>query len=145
MRTHQVALILLGLLAPACFSPPTAEDIDRSLEQILSSVDGVWTGASAGSDLLTMNFQLQQGTGTAVSGSGSMKEAAAPTSVPITVTGTYVRPNLSLTISGMVFEGRAAQGTIQGNYITVGGVSAILRLTGAGYSRDIPMLLQEGT
>ncbi|CAA9310848.1 MAG: hypothetical protein AVDCRST_MAG89-1104 [uncultured Gemmatimonadetes bacterium] len=63
--------------------------------------------------------------------------------MPITVAGTFQRPQLSLTISGMTFEGRAVQGTFAGSYTTVGGISAPLRLTAPGYSRDIPILLQE--
>jgi hypothetical protein len=145
VRLHHAALVLLCLSASACVAAPTAEDIDRTLDQTLSSVEGNWSGASYGSDVLTLNFQLQRGAGAEVSGSGSMKEASAPASAPITVTGTYARPRLSLTFSGMVFEGRAVQGTFQGDYITVGGVLATLRLTGTNYSRDIQVLLQEGS
>jgi hypothetical protein len=64
--------------------------------------------------------------------------------VPITVTGSYVRPRLSLTFSGMVIEGNAVQGTFEGDYTSIGGVVGTLRLTGTGYSRDVPVLLQEG-
>ena len=144
MRLRHAALVLLCLVGSACVASPTAEDVDRTLEQTLSSVEGNWSGASHGSDLLTLNFQLQRGAGTEVSGSGSMKEASAPAWAPITITGSYARPVLNLTFSGMVFEGRAVQGTFQGDYITVGGVLATLRLTGANYSRDIQVLLQEG-
>jgi hypothetical protein len=144
VRLHHAVPVLLCLFASACVAAPTAEDVDRTLEQTLSSVEGNWSGASYGSNLLTLNFQLLRGAGVQVSGSGSMKEASAPASAPITVTGTYARPLLNLTFSGMVFEGRAVQGTFQGDYITVGGVLATLRLTGTNYSRDIQVLLQEG-
>ncbi|HLM66504.1 MAG TPA: hypothetical protein VK358_03210, partial [Longimicrobium sp.] len=106
----------------------------------LRSVAGPWTGSSP---TLTLDFQLQEGAGNAVSGSGTMKETAAPGTVPITVTGTFQRPQLSLTITGMTFEGRAVQGTFQGSYTTVGGISAPLHLTATGYSRDVTILLQE--
>jgi hypothetical protein len=43
----------------------------------------------------------------------------------------------------MTFEGRALQGTFQGSYTSVGGISAPLHLTATGYSRDITVLLQE--
>ena len=76
-------------------------------------------------------------------GPGTMKETAAPGTVPITVTGTFQRPQLSLTISGMTFEGRAVEGTFQGSYTTVGGISAPLRLSATGYSKDVTILLQE--
>jgi hypothetical protein len=140
MRLPRLAwLLALTLAAGACFGP-TGEDIDKELERQLRSVAGPWSGTSAA---LTLDFQLQEGAGSAVSGSGTMKEAAAPGPVPITVTGTFQRPQLSLTISGMTFEGRAVQGTFQGSYTTVGGISAPLRLTAPGYSRDVTILLQE--
>jgi hypothetical protein len=50
---------------------------------------------------------------------------------------------LTLTFSGMVYENTAVQGTIQGNYSTVGGVLGDLQLTGTGYSKKVTMLLQE--
>jgi hypothetical protein len=136
---HVILLLALTLAAGAC-DGPTGEDIENELETQLRSVVGPWTGTSP---TLTLDFQLQGGAGNAVSGSGTMKEAAAPGTVPITVTGTFQRPQLSLTISGMTFEGRAVQGTFQGSYTTVGGISAPLHLTATGYSRDITVLLQE--
>jgi|SRR5215213_5278074 len=132
-------LLALTLAAGAC-GGPTGEDIENDLEKRLRSVAGPWAGASP---TLTLDFQLQEGAGNAVSGSGTMKEAAAPGAVPITITGTYQRPQLSLTISGMTFEGRAVQGTLQGSYTTVGGIIAPLHLTAAGYSKDVEILLQE--
>lgn len=134
-----LGLLVLTLAAGAC-GGPTGEDIENELERQLRSVDGPWAGTSAA---LTLEFQLQEGAGNAVSGSGTMKEAAAPGTVPITVTGTFARPQLSLTITGMTFEGRAVQGTLQGSYTSVGGISAPLRLSAEGYSRDVTILLQE--
>ena len=57
--------------------------------------------------------------------------------------GTFQRPKLSLTISGMTYEGKAVQGTFQGNYTTAGGVSGPLHLVGTGYSKNLTVLLQE--
>jgi hypothetical protein len=136
---HTVLLLALTLSAAAC-DGPTGEDIENELESQLQSVAGPWTGTSP---TLTLNFQLQNGAGNTVSGSGTMKETAAAGTVPITVTGTFQRPQLSLTISGMTFEGRSVQATFQGSYTTVGGISAPLHLTATGYSRDITVLLQE--
>lgn len=133
-----IPLLALTLAVGACL--PTGDDIDNDLEQELRSVAGAWAGTST---TLTLDFQLQEGTGNTVSGSGTMKEAAAPATVPITVTGTFQRPQLSLTISGMTFEGRAVQGTFSGSYTTVGGISGPLHLTGTGYSKDVTVLLQE--
>ncbi len=139
MRTARACLLLALTLAGAC-GGPTGDDIEDELESQLRSVAGPWAGTSPS---LTLDFQLQQGAGNTVSGSGTMKEAAAPGALPITVTGTFQRPQLSLTFTGMTFEGRAVQGTFQGSYTTVGGISAPLRLTATGYSRDITLLMQE--
>ncbi|HEX9936594.1 MAG TPA: hypothetical protein VGB15_05710 [Longimicrobium sp.] len=136
--TRLFGLLALVLAAGACL--PTGDEIEDELERQLESVAGAWAGTSTS---LMLDFTLQEGAGNSVSGSGTMKEAAAPTAVPITVTGTFQRPQLSLTINGMVFEGRTVQGTFQGSYTTVGGITAPLHLTAAGYSRDVPILLLE--
>ncbi|HEY0026046.1 MAG TPA: hypothetical protein VGB24_24360 [Longimicrobium sp.] len=133
-----IPLLVATLAAGACL--PTADDIDAELEAALQSVVGPWNGTS---QTLTLDFQLQAGTGNAVSGSGTMKEAAAAGTVPITVTGTFQRPQLSLTFSGMTFEGKAVQGTFTGNYTTVGGINGPLQLTATGYSKSVTILLQE--
>jgi len=136
-----LCLLALTLAAGACSLFPTGEDIENELEARLRSVAGPWTGASPS---LTLSFQLQEGSGGAVSGSGTMKETAAASAVPITVTGTFQRPQLSLTFSGMAFEGRTGvQGTFQGSYTTVGGISGPLHLTATGYSKDVTILLLE--
>ncbi|HEY0153093.1 MAG TPA: hypothetical protein VGB92_13905 [Longimicrobium sp.] len=135
---HLFLLLALTLTTGACGD--STGGIDNDLERELSSVAGPWTGVSPE---LTLDFQLQEGAGNAVSGSGTMKEAAAASAVPITIAGTFQRPQLSLTISGMTFEGRAVQATFQGSYTTVGGISAPLQLTATGYSRNVNILLQE--
>jgi hypothetical protein len=140
MRRFRPRLLLVPLLALAGCLWPTDEDIDNALEQQLRSVAGPWTGTSP---TLTLTFQLTEGTGNTISGSGTMKEAAAPSSVPITILGTFERPYLSLNFSGMNFEGRAVQGAFSGGYTTVGGISGPLHLTGTGYSKDVTILLQE--
>lgn len=138
---HPRAFLLLALtLAAAACRDTTSDGVEDELERQLRSVAGPWTGVST---TLTLDFQLQEGAGNAVSGTGTMKEAAAASAVPITVSGTFLRPQLTLTISGMTFEGRAVQGTFQGNYTSVGGISAPLRLTAPGYTRDVTILLQE--
>lgn len=137
LRTRWLLVLLLA--AAGCLWP-TDDDIENELERQLRSVSGPWVGVSP---TLTLNFQLAEGTGNSVSGTGTMKEAAAAASVPITVTGTFQRPQLSLTFSGMNYEGRAVQGTFQGNYTTTGGISAPLHLTATGYSADVTILLQE--
>ncbi|HEX8208603.1 MAG TPA: hypothetical protein VF584_00355 [Longimicrobium sp.] len=140
MRNPHLFLLLALTMATGACGDSTGGGIDNELERQLSSVAGPWAGVSTE---LTLDFQLQEGAGNAVSGSGTMKEAAAASAVPITVTGTFQRPQLSLTISGMTFEGRAVQGTFQGSYTTVGGISAPLQLTAVGYSKNVTILLQE--
>ena len=140
---YRALIVLLAVVVgvPACgLHTPTEQEINDSIEKELRAVDGSWMGTSAP---LTLSFQLSQGAGNTVSGSGTMKETAAASPVPITITGTFQRPVLSLTISGMMFEGHAVQGTIQGSYTTIGGISAPLQLTGAGYARDVTVLLSE--
>ncbi|UUZ55278.1 hypothetical protein LP419_05705 [Massilia sp. H-1] len=78
-----------------------------------------------------------------MSGSGTMKEANAAAAVPITVSGTFVRPVLTLAFNGMVYEAHQASGAAQGSYTTVGGIATTLSLSAPGYSRDLPILLQE--
>ncbi|HEU0302484.1 MAG TPA: hypothetical protein VFR37_23695 [Longimicrobium sp.] len=143
MSILRAAALLLCFLAATACGDLLGGDVEGELERELRSVEGPWQGTSYGSGLLTLSFQLQEGTGTAVSGSGTMKEASAPAAVPITVTGTFVRPHLSLTFTGMVFEGHAVQGTFQGDYTTVGGLLEPLHLTGTGYTREIQVLLGE--
>ena len=140
MRHPRAVLLLALTLAAGACRGSTGDDLENELERQLRSVAGPWSGVST---TLTLDFQLQEGAGNAVSGTGTMKEAAAAGAGPITVTGTFQRPQLSLTISGMTFEGRAVQGTFQGSYTTVGGISAPLHLTEAGYTRDVTILLQE--
>ena len=143
MRVTLLAAVLcLGVGIPACTVGPTEQEIIDGLEQQLQSVEGGWTGTASAGSQLTLDFQLQAA-GTALSGTGTMREAPGAAAVPITVTGTFNRPALSLTFSGMTYQGHAVQGTISGSYTTVGGVGGTLQLTGTGYSNSIQSLLQE--
>jgi hypothetical protein len=143
IRLLTAALLCLGAVIPACSSGPTEQEIIDELEQRLQSVEGGWTGTASGGSQLTLDFQLQAGAGNAVSGSGTMREQPGAATVPVTVTGTFNRPALSLTFSGMTYQGHAVQGTISGSYTSVGGVSGNLLLTGTGYSSTVQLLLQE--
>jgi hypothetical protein len=122
---------------------PSAQDIDDALEAELRSVGGAWQGIAAGSSAALLEFTLQEGNNGQVSGSGTMKESSTTAAVPITVTGTFQRPVLTLTFNGMVFETRQVTGTVQGSYLTVGGIGTTLKLSATGYNRDIAILLQE--
>src|SRR5688572_33497055 len=94
MRLFRARWLLVVVLAAAGCLWPTEQDIEDAAERQLRSVSGPWTGISP---TLTLDFQLTEGSGSAVSGSGTMKETAAASPVPITVTGTFQRPTLSLT------------------------------------------------
>ena len=144
IRTVSLRAAVLGsLLLAACSVGPTEEDINRDLEGILASVNGEWTGSSTGTNPVTLAFTLSQAANGAVTGSGTMKETNAAASVPITIAGSYQRPALTLTFSGMVYEGKTVEGSFQGNYTTVGGVGSSLQLNAPGYSKALPVLLQE--
>ena len=131
------------VLSAACSAGPTERDINDSLEATLSSVTGDWIGTSTGQNAIVLEFRLQEGSNGQVSGTGTMKEAGAPSTVPIAITGTFQRPSLSLTFNGMVYETKSVQGASQGEYTTVGGISTTMQLTGSGYSKALPILLQE--
>lgn len=137
------AVVLLCALGTACDAGPTEREINNSLEETLRSVSGEWIGLSPGSEAIRLDFRLQEGSNGQVSGSGTMKEGGVASTVPITVTGTFQRPLLSLTFTGITYAGRSVQGTAAGNYTTVGGILTALQLTGTGYSQSLQMLLQE--
>lgn len=138
-RAYTIAMAFL--VSASCGAGPTADDINNSLENTLQSVNGPWTGI-IGSNQATLAFTLTQN-GSTVTGNGTMKEASAPSSVPITITGTFNRPSLSLTFNGMVFEGTNVQGTAQGSYTSVGGVGTQIRLVGTNYDKIFSVLLAE--
>ena len=137
-------VLMASLLLGACAVGPTEGDINNSLEKALESVNGNWTGTSTNPwEALTLSFSLNQAANGSITGSGTMKETSAPSAVPITITGTFQRPVLTLTFNGMVYERTAVQGTFQGNYSYGGGLVGDLQLTGTGYSKNVVVLLQE--
>ena len=71
-----------------------------------------------------------------------MREAQALGAVPFAVSGTYNRPNLALTFTGMVYEGRHVEPTFAAAYTSFAGVSGTLRLTSDNYARSLVLLLQ---
>jgi hypothetical protein len=149
MRRRAIAAgALLALLNTSCGGGsggpgPTAQNIDNSLEEILRSASGDWIGIGSAPNPIRLEFGLQQASDGQITGSGTMKEDNAPAAVPITVTGTYQRPVLTLAFDGMVYESQQVKGTAQGSYTTVGGIGTTLTLSAPGYTRDIAILLQE--
>ena len=109
----------------------------------MKSVTGDWTGILNGPNALRLEFRLQESSNGQVTGTGTMKEDSAAAAVPITITGTFQRPTLTLVFDGMVVETRPVKGAAQGSYTTVGGILTKLTLTAPGYSRDLEVLLQE--
>lgn len=122
---------------------PTERDITNSLEDTLRSVAGDWTGVVNGPNSLRLAFRLQQDSTGQVSGTGTMKEEGAAAAVPITISGTFSRPTLTLVFDGMVYQSRQVKGAAQGSYTTVGGIAAPLTLTAPGYARELAILMQE--
>ncbi|MES2898873.1 MAG: hypothetical protein V4723_04045 [Pseudomonadota bacterium] len=148
MRTMSIAAgLLLALMTTSCGGGgggwPTGQDINNSLQNTLASVAGDWTGIVNAPTAMRLDFRLQEGSNGQVSGTGTMKEDSAAAAVPITVTGTFQQPTLTLNFEGMVFEGRQVKGSAQGNYTTVGGIATTLTMTAPAYSRAVPILLQE--
>lgn len=139
-----LVLITSGLIA--CGTSPTERDIESALDRQLQSVAGPWSGTSPA---ILLSFQLTEGGAGAVSGSGTMREAAAGSPlVPIGVSGSYRRPNLVLAFTGMVRNGRPVRGDVSGQYTSAGGISATLALTDVGggtYAEQVTILLQEST
>ena len=138
--------VLLAVLTASCGGGgygPTEQDINNSLEVALQSVAGDWTGVSSLPNVIRLDFSLQEGSNGQLSGTGTMREANAASAIPITVSGTFQRPTLTLAFDGMVFESRQVKGTAQGSYTTVGGIATTLTLAAPGYSREIAILFQE--
>jgi hypothetical protein len=139
---HRASLLLVCALPflSSCSLWPTGDDIDDAIAEELRYVDGPWMGETSGSNPIVLDFQLVQA-GTQVQGSGTMREGAnAP--VSITVTGTFQRPALTLTFSGLVYEGRSVTGHLQTTYDNIV-VSAPLELTATGYAQTRTVLLSE--
>ncbi len=148
MRSLSIAAgTLLVLMTTSCGGGgggygPSGQDIDNSLTEILKSVAGNWTGIGGPPNAITLDFKLTESNGM-VTGTGTMKEESAAAAVPITITGTFQRPVLTLAISGIVYESRQVSGTMQGSYTTVGGIGAPLKMTATGYAKDVAVLWQE--
>jgi hypothetical protein len=142
------AAALLALMNTSCGGGgvstwPAEQDITASLQETLRSVAGDWIGISSGPNPIRLEFRLQEGSNGQVSGSGTMKEDSAPAALPITVSGTFQRPLLTLAFDGIVYESHQAKGSLQGSYTTVGGIATTLTLAAPGYSREIAIVLQE--
>ena len=139
-----VAGAFFALMNTSCGGGGTTErEIVNSLQDQLRSVSGDWTGLVNAPNGIRFEFKLQQASNGQVSGTGTMKEDNAAAAVPITVSGTFAQPNLTLVFDGMVYESRQVKGAAQGSYTTVGGVGSTLILTAPNYSRELPILLQE--
>lgn len=145
MRITTVAAgVVAVIMSTSCGGGlPTEKDINNSLEATLRSVAGDWEGVSTGANPIRLAFKLQEGSNGQLSGTGTMKEEKAAAAVPISVSGTFQRPMLTLAFDGMVYESHQVKGAAQGSYTTVAGVATTLTLTGNGYSREVSVLLQE--
>ncbi len=142
-RSAIPCLCALFLAGTAACASPTGDDIEESLDEMLRSVSGDWKGQSYGTNPITLQFTLQEQSGQRVQGTGSMKEQHASAPVPITISGTFQRPTLSLTFDGMVYDGFTVKGTLRSDYVSAGGVGDSLQLSGQNYSKKVLVLLQE--
>ena len=144
-RLSIAAAALFVLMSTSCGGggSSTEREIVNSLDQTLRSVAGDWLGIANVPNTIRLDFKLQEASNGQVSGTGTMKEENAAASVPITITGTFQRPVLTLAFEGMVYESHAVKGAAQGSYTTVGGIGTTLTLTAPGYSRQVAILLQE--
>jgi len=143
MRSMSIAAgALVMLMITSCGGGPTEKEINNSLENTLQSVAGDWTGSSSAPNAIHVDFKLVEGANGQVSGTGTMKEDNAPSAVPITVTGTFQRPMLTLVFDGMVYESHPVKGAVQDSYTSVAGVWMKVTLT-APDSREILILLHE--
>ena len=144
-RVKQVVVMCSVLVLAACGSPgPTGPDIEdtlaRQTEDAIRSAQGPWVGVGGS---LTMQFSVTQGADGRLQGTGTMREGQAA-ALPIAISGSYSRPNLSLTFTGMVYEGREVTGTFAAPYTSFIGVTGTLALSGESYARSVSLLLQEG-
>ncbi|WP_420128874.1 hypothetical protein [Longimicrobium sp.] len=97
--------------------------------------------------MLDLNFTLTDGPAGTVFGTGTVKLKRSPETLPITVTGTYQRPLLSLTIDGIRIDQQVLDGTWRGSYTAAGPILEALQLTpaveGMGDTREVTILLEE--
>lgn len=140
--SSSVAVVLM-LAVSGCALGPTEQEIADSLERALRSVSGDWHGASFGANAMALDLRLHEDSNGNVTGTGTMTESGAGSVVPITVSGTYRRPVLALTFIGLQYEAERVQGSLEGEYTSVGGISTTLFLTGPGSSKAVAILLQE--
>lgn len=143
--TRPLSLCTLAAIV-SCSVWPTGEDIQRGLDADLASVAGSWAAVHTTTDgspsTLTMSYRLVDGGSGPVTGTGSMQERGAAALSTLAISGTYLRPDLNLVFDGMTYEGRSVRGTFHGRFTTVAGIGDTLVLTGTGYTRRLPMLLQ---
>jgi hypothetical protein len=145
MRLRTSVLVLFAAALSGCAPSPTERDVESALEAQLRSAAGPWTGTSA---KIVLSFQVTQAADGQLTGSGTMRETDidGAVAVPITVSGSYLRPNLVFGFTGMRRNGQAVRGDVSGQYTSVGGVSSTLILTGVNgstYGEQLPILLQE--
>lgn len=150
LRYLPVALGTLLFCLPGCGGFPTfptqeelEEELERAEENRLRAVDGDWTGFGLPNSV-SIRFRLVQN-GQQVIGNGWYVDANGSNSYPITVTGTFMRPTLSLSFVGIMFQGLSVTGQFVADYESSGGIYAPLRLVGEGVSTQFELFLQESS
>lgn len=145
----QIISLSALLASTACVAPtwPSEADINNAItqadEEATRSVAGRWWGTAA-NGTIRLEFSLGQAADGSVQGAGTMRDTTADTTVPITVSGKYERPSLSLTFTGMRYEERAVEASFAGTYTPLTGTMGSLRLTADGNTRSLRATLFKG-
>lgn len=141
-------LVVLALLtAAACSSPfPTAPEIDAALnsaiEDEMRSVGGPWYASAGVSGSTRLVYALSQAPDGRLQGEGTFMEAGGP-AMPITVAGTYRRPSVSLTFSGIVYQGRNVNASLDFTNAAFAANGA-LKLVADGYATSLTVQIFRG-
>jgi outer membrane biogenesis lipoprotein LolB len=120
---RHTVLALSVLLIATCSS-------DGPSEPTAPSIDGTWASSQAG---IVTNVTLTGGTGGPVTGSGNV--IGSGVTVPVTVTGTYSPPNVTLSIQAPGAQNLSFEGQFSGSNTITG------TLNGSGLT-NFPYALQ---
>lgn len=143
--TGALAVILVATGLPGCSAPsllngPDASYFEKLNERVTRSVSGPWQGLSP---TVSIKFSLLENAAGQVTGTGTMLETPTSNPVAITLSGTYSKPSLMLTIDGMVYQGQVVRGTFQGQYTSFVGITSKLTMVASGGTTAIDFFLQE--
>jgi hypothetical protein len=143
--TGLVATLAVSVLA-ACSPSPTAfnDAIEKGIQETLSGVHGPWTVKRWGlGDPIDLQLALSHND-TVITGTWQFAFQPGPSSARIT--GSFVRPRLTLNLTGMTWNGIPADVRLTFLYITVSVVDTLHITTSANGSvvkTDIPVFIHK--